>query len=197
MTPLTIRAALFLYLIRTAPKQNCLGINIVDLTNDEEDPTPYFAKVASALEIIAQHQPWRLDRMRRDLRYILIVKQPGATYWHDLRACVLPLRSFNSTDTEKIALSIVHEATHARIRSYGIPYDPADLARVERMCVNEEVSLVHFFADGSERAARLLSNLEVPWWTPEDMRNRKIRAMEMNNAPPWLVRLLMWFHPPP
>ena len=104
-TRLTLRAALYPYLIRTAPRQKCLGIDVVDLTNEEEDPTPYFAKVTSALEIIARYQPKRPDRIRRDLRYILIFKQPGATYWDDLRACTLSAQSVASKDTEVIALS--------------------------------------------------------------------------------------------
>jgi hypothetical protein len=195
-TRLTLRAALYPYLIWTAPRQKCLGIDVVDLTNEEEDPAPYFAKVTSALEIIARYQPKRLDRIRRDLRYILIFKQPGATYWDDLRACALSAQSVASRDTEVIALSIVHEATHARIHSRGIPYDPAHQARVERVCVNEEVSLVRLLANGSERAAQLLARLDTPWWTAEQMRERGIRRLEMN-APPWLVKLIMWLHPPP
>jgi len=194
-TRLTLRAALYPYLIRTAPRQKCLGIDVVDLTDDGEDPTPYFAKVMSALEIIARHQPKRLDRIRRDLRYILIFKQPGATYWDDLRACTLSAQFVASKDTEVIALSVVHEATHARISSRGIPYDPAHQARIERVCVHEEVSLVRLLANGSERAAQLISHLDTPWWTAEQVRDRKIRALEMN-APPWLTRFFIWLHPP-
>jgi hypothetical protein len=150
----------------------------------------------SALEIIARHQPKRLDRIRRDLRYILIFKQPGATYWDDLRACALTTQSFTYKDAEDIALTIVHEATHARINSRGIPYDLAHRARVERLCVNEEVSLARYLTDGSERASLRISRLETPWWTPEQLRDRRIRTLEMN-APPWLVRLLTWFLPMP
>jgi hypothetical protein len=181
-------------LIRTSPRRKCLGIDVVDLTDDEEDPTPYFDKVTSALEIIARYQPKRLDRIRRDLRYILIFKLPGAVYWDDLRACALPTYIV-SKDTEDIALTIVHEATHARIRSCGIPHDPDQQGRNERVCVNQEISLARFFADGSERAAKLLSRLETPWWTADQMRARWIRSLEMI-GPPWLARLIIWLHPP-
>lgn len=191
---LTLRAALYPYLIRTSPRQTCLGIEVADLTNDEADPQPYFAKVTAALEIIAKHEPRRLDRIRRDLRHIVIFKQPGAAYWVDIAACALP-PSIASNDAEDVALTIVHEATHARIRSRGIPYNPAQQARNERICVNEEVFFTAFLADGAERAAKRIARLEAPWWTAVQLRDWKFETLR-RNAPPWLARLLIWLHPP-
>jgi hypothetical protein len=194
-TRLTLRAVLYPILIWTGPRQRCLGIEVADLTDGEDDSTPYFAKVTSALEIIAQYQPKRLDRIRRDLRFIVIFNQQAGSYWHDLRACVLP-HDIIAMNTERVAVSIVHEATHARLHARGIPYDLPLRARVEGVCINEEVSLLRFLANGSERAAARLALLETPWWTEEQLRERAIYSLNMY-APPWLARLIIWFHPPP
>ena len=166
-----------------------MGITVVDLTNGDQGSAAYFAEVARALEVIAKYQPRRLDRIRRDLRYIIVVKQPGGSFWPLLRACALSPEMLASSDKEDIALTIVHEATHARIHARGIEYEVVHRARIERLCVDQEISLARLLSGGPERVAQLNSALETPWWTPEDLRNRKGITLE-RNVPAWLARWL-------
>jgi hypothetical protein len=182
-------------LIRISPKQQCLGIEVLDYTFDGEDPAPYFAKVTSALELIAQLQPMRLGRIRRDLKRIVIAKQVGASYWPNWRACALTPRGLDSEDIAGIALSIIHEATHARLDGCGIEYIADLRPRIERRCTEEEISFALLLEDGQKRAAELTSKLEKPWWTDEQLRSYQIRKLEMN-YPAWVARRMIARLPP-
>jgi len=176
-------------LVHLSERKNFFGIEVVNFTTDADDPALYFAKVKSALELIAVHQPKRLQRIRRDLKFIVVYKQAGASYWPFLRACALTPRALTTSDAEEVALAIVHEATHARICALGIDYDVERRARIERLCVNEEISLAHHLVAGSQRAERLGLELKKPWWSDEDLRKYKIKRMEMNLPP----RIARWF----
>jgi hypothetical protein len=100
--------------------------------------------------------------MRRDIRGIWITETAGnlAEYDHDLRLCVLDRDHVSQTNVAAadLACCIVHEATHARLRSYGIGYKPESRARVERVCYRAEIAFAGRLpaggarVDGAERA---------------------------------------------
>ena len=101
-----------------------------------------------------------------------------------------------------IASSIVHEATHARFRFYGVQYDPHAPAREERACRRSEIRLSkRLVASGVvgaeaalERASSALQmrddqvGVVVDW---KDMRvMQTVATINELPVPHWVKRLL-------
>ena len=88
----------------------------------EEDLT----RVERALLLIQQHSPLDHARVVRELERIWVdLSFHGlGEYRHSLKACILDERyvADPATTIERIASTIVHEATHARLERYGIGY---------------------------------------------------------------------------
>lgn len=182
-------------LMPMSPRQKCLSIDVFDLTSDTTRAAEYFAMVTSALELIARYQPMRLERMRRDLRRILVVRQAAAAYWPHMRACVMTPAELSAGDAGDVALTLVHEATHARIHVRGIEYEPARRERIERLCVRQQVEFAELLPNGERHIAHLTDALQAPWWTDQHLRQNKLNLLEQN-APQWLVGWLLTLFPP-
>jgi hypothetical protein len=99
-------------------------------------------KVTAALELIRLHAPVRYQRLRRDLRGVLVLGKPDALaeYHSDLRLCELYVHHVTKPTVGPglIAASIVHEAEHARLLRLGFGYAPAVQHRIERICHRAE-----------------------------------------------------------
>jgi hypothetical protein len=78
-------------------------------------------------------------------------------YKHSLKACILDERyvADSATTVERIATTIVHEATHARLERCGIEYKQELRTRIEAICFRRELAF----------AARLTSRSGfMLWW---------------------------------
>jgi hypothetical protein len=157
---------------------------------DESFRALYFAKVRRALELIEQHDPKRLRRIRRDLRRVVVTESEGNHYEPLLAMCVLSWRAIHSQSVEHIALTIVHEATHGRIDQAGIAYRENLRARIEAACVGQAAAFARRLPDGEGLAAAAERTLETPWWTPEELRERTLGQLRADGAPEWVIRLL-------
>jgi tetratricopeptide (TPR) repeat protein len=105
----------------------------------------HLSRVERALLLVKQHSPLHYSRIIRDLERIWIVLLPdrAAEYNHSLKACVLDERFVAdlATSVERLATTIVHEATHARLMRFGIGYDEDQRARIEAICARRELAL--------------------------------------------------------
>lgn len=107
-----------------------------------ETHEPVFAKIHEALGLLASLDPRRFDRLRQDVKYILVRNATGAQYWTLTRTCALSLPEVQRASSAAVALAIVHEGTHARLNSWGIfPYQRVR-SRLERRCVEEELAFL-------------------------------------------------------
>jgi len=117
------------------------GIALVDW-----DGTPHFTTViANALRLIKENDPRRFHYVQRHIRFIVNCARPfgGGAYFNDTKACEFEFVALRSDDdiqfyTPWYACALVHEATHGRLHSWGIPYTPDNRARIEKLCVTEE-----------------------------------------------------------
>jgi hypothetical protein len=160
-------------------------------------------RVERALMLIALHDPVRYRRILRDLEriWVHLVVGGGAEFDASLLACKLDERFVldESTPTEVIAAMIVHEATHARLWHYGIPYDAPIRHRIEAICARREIAFANRLPDGAltrDQAQDLLSLCADPsYWSgvafaeryPDGMRST-LRHLGM---PEFLVRTLV------
>lgn len=103
---------------------------------------PYAQHVANALGMIARHDPPRMARIQRDVAAILVwpfVSAGGVAEFHAAeRVCALHSGDIKDKPAALGALSIVHEATHARLAHIPVTWD--NLARIEGICFAQELA---------------------------------------------------------
>jgi hypothetical protein len=171
-----INRGAFWVFLRAATRGEIQGINVYlpyrsRMSNDQAK-----ANISAALSCIARYAPTRLFRVQRYLRGIVVGwPQPGATTAHyrfDARMCILDGDfTLHPKHPVLLALTILHEATHARLHS--CPYTtPEDRVRIERICVTTEILLINRLP-GSQALSRRwesrLASLSEAEYTNEAM----------------------------
>jgi hypothetical protein len=155
--------------------------------------TQAFPAVRDAIQLLATHDPRRFARLRQDLDYIIVARtpvSPVAEYWPNLRACLLDATFAAAQPPGIAALSIVHEAAHARLWQAGVRYDEALRGRVEHCCVREELAFARRVPDGAELETAARRKLhDHAYWNDAAMRARRLERLESHGVPRWLVRL--------
>jgi hypothetical protein len=100
------------------------------------------SRLEEALQLIEQHQPWRVRHLERDLEGFLVARFPcRGAYFPELRTCMTELTFLARRDitAATVASSIVHEGIHARVDRMGVRRDTRDRAREERLCRRAEL----------------------------------------------------------
>jgi len=164
-------------------------------------------KIVEALGLIRDFDPVRYKHMLRDVRQILVTTLPSsvAQWAVASQACELDERYLVHEDTtsERVASSIVHEATHARLMRCGIGYEEALRDRVEQVCLRREIAFAARLPTGRGRLEDVEATLAaMPDLSDEAMTERYLDgvrdALLYNNLPRWFVGLVMsygrWQH---
>lgn len=157
------------------------------------------SRVEDALRIIKQHSPLHYSRVVRDLKRVWVYVLIGvwAEYDSSVDACVLDERHVANSSVERIASTIVHEATHARLERLGIKYKEELRSRIETICFRRELAFVSKLPNGSELQDDLLRSVEWygannEWFSDTSFRDRdKQGAADMLRyveAPEWFIR---------
>lgn|SRR2546425_1041517 len=157
------------------------------------------ARVAAAIELIAAVDVRRYTKVQRLLKSVFVLRLPGrlAQYVHNSRQCQIDdgFVMDPSTTTEEIASVLVHEATHARLQSWGIPYE-FSRQRQEHICLNEEAAFVSRLSNSANVLARVerLRSKESEFWdrTEERTLNASKAALQDLGLPRWFVRAILW-----
>lgn len=112
-----------------------------------------------ALRAISVLDPHRFARLRRDVRGIVVWPATIAVaYFEDRnRFCVLNTEYVRTRNALMVALLIVHEGVHARLRS--IPYDESTQLRIEYLCMKAELHFAQRVPDTTELRATLAERL--------------------------------------
>lgn len=170
----------------------------------EDKPWPGLSRVENALRLIKGRDPLSYSRVTRYLDRIWVRFVPGAwgEYQRKLNACVLDKYFVLSeaATVERIASTIVHEATHARLERWGITYDEKARSRIEAICVRRELNFVRKLPGGEMLREGLVASLN--WYTSEQgffsdasLRERhvqgSIETLRQLGVPEWLVRVVL------
>ena len=94
--------------------------------------------------MIELHSPVRFRYLQRDIQRIWITQIPSrAAFLHGFGMCVIDFDYATDSDTtsEELALTLVHEGTHGRLRQCGFGYDETIRARIERICIRNELAV--------------------------------------------------------
>ena len=190
------------FLFETAEAREVHGITVAVANNGAHAPTEeVFAAAERALALIARHQPLVLARMQRDLSRIWIFRYAVNRGLYDprTRTCITDTSFVVGFPPEIVASTLVHEATHARIRR-AVRRWPKDAAeKEERICRRAELRLARALPDGAAVTERVVPMLtrpdvqlspEIDWHAAGDRASR-IRLREAP-GPGWLKHVVAW-----
>jgi hypothetical protein len=157
-------------------------------------------RVEDALLLIKQYSPLQYSRVMRDLSriWVFVLTDGGAQYDHSLKACMLDERDVANSTVERIASTIIHEATHARLERLGVEYKEALRSRIEIICFRRQLAFVVKLANSAELQEELVRSIEWygannDWFSDTNFRDRdtqgSVRMLDYMEAPEWFIRI--------
>jgi hypothetical protein len=162
------------------------GFQVIDL-GDEAGRAGRREQVIAALALLRSCDPRRFERMKHGSRRIAIFSTVGSSgeHWTSPWLIVLNSRFVLESSPEEIALVLIHEATHARLKKVGIGYDEEIRHRVERVCVNQEKAFAERLGN-PEEWLELISrkSLDPQFWSNAAKSARREKAFEDLVMPP-------------
>lgn len=194
----SVQAAVRFAFLRTAvalsPRMEFEGFEVADLRSGKNG-TALMKRVGEVIRFIVDTDSVRARRIRQDLRRIVVMDLGGSAggYLAEIDACALDPSHVEQQPIQAMALILVHEATHARIRRAGIRYDPEMRGRIERICINEEIAFAGQVENGAIYIAEARRALDQPWWSVNDERKREERQLRALGWPEWTLKFRRFF----
>lgn len=169
----------------------------------ESKPHPGLRRIEDALKLIKHHDPLHYSRVIRNLERIWVHLLPTARACYDrsLKACVLDERYvlLETTTLERIACTIVHEATHAKLERWGVSYDEKERSRIEAICLRRELDFIAKLPHSEplrEEKARTLEWCvsDHDYFSDVSFQQRdgqgQVETLRYLGIPDWLIRCL-------
>jgi hypothetical protein len=170
----------------------------------ENKPQPGLRRIEDALGLIKRHDSLHYSRVLHNLEQIWVHVLPNALACYDrsTKACMFDERFvlFETTTLERIASTIVHEATHAKLEGWGVSYDDENMrSRIEAMCLRRELDFIAKLPHSEPLREELERTLE---WCVSDHdyfsnvsfqeRDHRgtVETLRYLNVPEWLIRFL-------
>lgn len=156
-----------------------------------DDAGAVVQKIDDALSIIEDGDARRYQRIKSDLRSILVTKAGGPEFLRPLSACLLGYQLIKDATPLGLAFMIVHEAAHARLWRRGFGYEAQIRGRVERSCITEELRFAQAIGSSPKVIAWVrekLSNMDR--WSAEGIEARRVTELNELGMPRWLQRLV-------
>lgn len=186
--------------LQDGPRRTIHGIpvGVVRIEEHEASEEVLFERVTAALDLIAEHDPRRLGGMQSQLASILVwggFAEAAGAYFPAQRVCMLSTEFVGRPDTPpvRIAMTLVHEAEHARIRQRG-GKRTVSRYQEEWLCAGAAVAFARKVPGAEELAdeygRRLEQILEI--YSPAATVERGRRGLRDLGIPEWGIRLIQW-----
>ena len=170
----------------------------------ESKPQSGLRRIEDALRLIEDHHPLDYDRILHNLDRIWVHLLPSsdACYEASLNACVFDERFvlLETTTLERIASTIVHEATHARLERWGIFYHERQRSRIEAICLRRELNFLTSLPHSEELQEEIAGTLawcakDHDYFSDESFQQRddqgQVETLRYLGAPGWVISLVM------
>jgi hypothetical protein len=171
------------------------GVKIGMSFPDKNHPAD-FLKIDQALNLISELDPRRYHQIKRDVKKIWVYIAPGyyAQWMNELQTCILDRDYFCRTNVSpaELALTLVHEATHARLDKLKIKYTEEIRHRVEQLCVKSEIAFAKRLPNGQKFVEIAESRLQTPesYWTNAQFQQRDLDTLAELRKKSWVARIL-------
>jgi hypothetical protein len=98
------------------------------------------------------------------------------------------------TTPAKMASTLVHESTHARLEANGFGYTAETRERIEKVCIRRQLAFARRLAEPGSLMEEAQWQLEQPpeFFSVETQRARAAAA-RIERVPPWLIRAMNWY----
>ncbi len=174
-------------------RRNLLGIDVL-VFDGGTDTEAIFSKVGDALETLAEVDALRFARVKRGLSRILVTDAAGSAYLPLSNSCLLDKQNVVKRDSVRVALTIVHESTHALLLARAITPAGFSHVRVERCCVKQQLDFLKLLKAAGYKgtdawATYLHESFAQPWWTEEAVFQRQQAMLRRQAAPRWMMSL--------
>jgi hypothetical protein len=162
---------------------------------DKKESVAVLGALRQALVLIRDNDPYRYRRVITRLDKIFVHPSPNqGEYVPELRRCVISTRTAQEGDIARIALTIVHEATHAELMDRGIGYGADIRKRVEEICSRQEMAFGRKLPDTAALLEEVEERMAMPaeTWSHDASVQRDIDYVEQEGSlPKWLVRAIL------
>jgi len=171
------------FLFRFGRRLQVPDFDLRALLPDQEERERIAAKVAAALVVLRDHTPVRYACLRRDLPRIWVSSTLDlAQCFYGVGICLLRFDYVVSPKTtpEALALTFVHEGTHARLARAGFPYGEAERARIERLCVFTELLVARRLPGGEQLVADAedRAKMSAEFWSNAASQERDVQRLQ-------------------
>jgi hypothetical protein len=182
-----------LRLLSAQKKMMVAGMPVYAIAKEDSLAPLQLAKIRRALKLVHRSDPIRYQRVIRALDRVVVTYEAGTHFYAALGMAVVKWQFIASASDARVALSLIHEATHARIDRCGIKYLPGQRHRIESACIRQEALFARHIPHLESDIARSRSAaLDNPWWTPEKQSDRRLGDMRDIGYPAWMIRLIAW-----
>lgn len=174
--------------LAASTKATVCGIDVVN-TGKQEESERLFDLLAQALKLLAETDRRLFERVRGNLKRIVIVAYDGSSYWPELAACALSRSTLEKQPREWVASVIVHEACHGRLHRCGFEYRGFQRLRIERVCIRAQARFLGRLPGTERLREHLAHQLQGHGLTDERLR-RRAGQLETLGIPQWLAKRL-------
>jgi len=187
--------------LRLSRKWRFDGITVAVLQG-QLDPRQLVDRVTGALALLGKNDPRCYRRLKTDINrfWVKVLVSTIGEYNEPLKTICLDERFVGSPNTpdSDIAATIVHEAMHARLCSFGVVSNDRTRARIEKFCFDRELAFARRFSESNAFVARIerLQALPDSQWTHAQLRSLRLgavpRALDYLGTPGFVTRFLIW-----
>jgi hypothetical protein len=167
-------------LIASSGRQTVGDFEIVNTT--ERSISGARAKLEQALDLIKSHDAKSYERLRASIRRFILLHAGGPEFWPEVRAVTLTEPLVRGAEVPLLAMTIVHELTHARLWDRGFDYRAKRRAQLERICVAAEIRFARRLPDHESLEEFAMQKLKREWWSTEAVAERRQRAGQATSS---------------
>jgi hypothetical protein len=166
-------------------------------------PVHHASVTADRLETVLRQIERALALTQRDLRHWTHLRRDGPAilvvdattnpkYIPPMNLILLPIGSIVNDPVQLLAVSIVHEATHARIAHATRGLRAMEVGRQERLCQEEGIAFMRRVARPGDPllepwVAFERKKLEREWWTRANRQKAYAEQLKADGAPAWAI----------
>jgi hypothetical protein len=181
--PEAFSSGLHAFAFRFGRKVSLRGFDVRALMPQHREWSVIRDRLDAALGLLERHARPRYQMLQRDIQRVWVTGIPSqGAFIADRAMCVLDF-DFVTTEVtrpEEVALTLIHEGTHARLRRAGFGYDARIRPRIERLCIGSELVVARRLpgaADLADDASQRLA-WDDDTWSAESIRGRHIDALQ-------------------
>lgn len=172
--------------LREGTRAEVHGVTVVIERGEAAESGLLLEKVQAALDLVARHDPRSLEAMRGHFSGILVwygLNAANGSYLHSERLCMLYTRYVKAERTEpaRIAMTLIHELTHAKHFSRGRPMVGVN---AEWLCIGAELAFIRKVPGTDHLRDAAAGRLErrPEFYSREAKMEREIEDMEARGA---------------